>query len=30
LNDLNDDIYLFAKDRFFIGETIDAVIVNEK
>ncbi|XP_059156185.1 bromodomain adjacent to zinc finger domain protein 1A-like isoform X2 [Physella acuta] len=25
LNDLNDDIFLFAKDRFFIGETLDYV-----
>lgn len=26
LNDLNDDIFLFAKDRFFIGETLDYVV----
>jgi bromodomain adjacent to zinc finger domain protein 1A len=30
LNDMNDDIYLFAKDRFFIGEIVDTVIGNEK
>ncbi|GFR93026.1 bromodomain adjacent to zinc finger domain protein 1A [Elysia marginata] len=23
LNDLNDDVFLFAKDRFFIGETLE-------
>ena len=23
LNDLNDDVFLFAKDRFFIGETVE-------
>ena len=22
LSDLNDDVFLFAKDRFFIGETL--------
>ena len=22
LSDLNDDVFLFAKDRFFIGETV--------
>lgn len=30
LNDVNDDVYLFAKDRYFLGETVDAVIANEK
>ena len=22
INDLNDDVFIFAKDRFFIGETV--------
>ncbi|CAG5126855.1 unnamed protein product [Candidula unifasciata] len=26
LNDLNDDVFVFAKDRFFIGETLDISI----
>ncbi|CAL1546882.1 unnamed protein product [Lymnaea stagnalis] len=30
LNDLNDDIFLFAKDRFFIGETLDYVSGNQR
>lgn len=30
LNDINDDVYFFAKDHFFLGETVDAVLANEK
>lgn len=30
LADLNDDVFMFAKDRYFIGEIVDAVISGEK
>ncbi|KAK3092925.1 hypothetical protein FSP39_008962 [Pinctada imbricata] len=30
LNDLNDDIFLFAKDRYFIGEVVDITLGNER
>lgn len=30
LADLNDDVFMFAKDRYFIGEIVDAVIAGEK
>ena len=30
LNDVNEDVYLFSKDRYFLGETVDAVINNHK
>ena len=26
LADLNDDVFLFAKERYFIGEIVDAII----
>ncbi|KAH9519019.1 Bromodomain adjacent to zinc finger domain protein 1A [Bulinus truncatus] len=28
LNDLNDDVFVFAKDRFFIGETLEYISGN--
>ncbi|XP_076442628.1 LOW QUALITY PROTEIN: bromodomain adjacent to zinc finger domain protein 1A-like [Babylonia areolata] len=30
LADLNDDVFLFAKDRYFIGETVDVLIAGER
>ncbi|KAK7504212.1 hypothetical protein BaRGS_00004516 [Batillaria attramentaria] len=29
LVDLNDDVFLFAKDRYFIGETVDVTLPGE-
>ena len=29
LNDLNDDVYGFAKERYFIGELVDAIISGD-
>lgn len=30
LADLNDDVFLFAKDHYFIGETVDISIGGER
>ena len=30
LNDMNDDVFVFAKDRYFIGEIVDVIIGNER
>lgn len=30
LVDLNDDVFLFAKDRYFIGENVDVLIAGER
>jgi len=30
ITDLNDDIFVFAKDRFFIGESVDCIIGQNK
>lgn len=30
LNDLNDDVFMFAKDRYFIGETVECLQGSER
>ena len=30
VNDLNDDVFVFARDRFFIGETVEVHMGSEK
>ena len=30
MNDLNDDVFVFARDRFFIGETVEVHMGSEK
>lgn len=30
LADMNDDVFMFAKDRYFIGEIVDVVVGGEK
>ena len=30
LNDLNDDVFVFARDRYFIGETVEVHMGSEK
>ena len=30
LAELNDDVFLFAKDRYFIGEAVDVLISGER
>ncbi|XP_013069196.2 bromodomain adjacent to zinc finger domain protein 1A-like isoform X1 [Biomphalaria glabrata] len=30
LNDLNDDVFVFAKDRFFIGETLEYISGSQR
>lgn len=27
---MNDDVFMFAKDRYFIGEVVDVVLGGEK
>ena len=30
LNDLNDDVFVFARDRYFIGETVEVLMGTDK
>ena len=30
LGDLNDDIFVYAKDRFFIGEVVDVMAGSDR
>ena len=30
LNDLNDDVFVFARDRYFIGETVEVLMGSDK
>lgn len=30
LADMNDDVFMFAKDRYFIGETVEVIVGGEK
>ena len=30
MNDLNDDVFAFCKDRFFLGESVDVTVREER
>lgn len=30
MNELNDDVFVYCKDRFFIGEVVDVAVRNER